>query len=147
MQLTHTPGYDGGPFFSPDGKRLVYRSDRQKNNLLQIFTSELTFDGNGNITGMTNERQLTNDAGVNWGPFWHPDGRHIIYATSGKNHTNYDLMLMRDDGSHKTRITFNAATDILPAFSPDGNYLMWTSTRSGGTSQIYVAKFKMPPGA
>jgi len=54
---------------------------------------------------------------------------------------------MRDDGSHKTRITFDPATDILPAFSPDGKYLMWTSTRGPEkTSQIWLANFTMPKG-
>lgn len=145
VQLTHTPGYDGGPFFSPDGKRLLYRSDRRSNNLLQIFVSDLNFEEFGNITGMTNERQLTDDANVNWGPFWHPDGRHIAYATSMQGHTNYEIYLMRDDGSHKTRITYSPGADVLPVFSPDGKYLIWTSKRTKDqTTQIFLAKFQMP---
>ena len=82
VQITNKPGYDGGPFFSPDGKHLVYRSDRNKNNLLQVFTADLAFDADGNITGISAEHPVTNDANVNWGPSWHPDGQHIIYATS-----------------------------------------------------------------
>jgi len=62
-------GYDGGPFFVPDGKRIVYRSDRKGNDLLQIFVADLKFDAKGDITGITNERQLTDDANVNWGPY------------------------------------------------------------------------------
>jgi Tol biopolymer transport system component len=99
VRLTRAPGYDGGPFFSPDGKRLLYRSDRKNNNLLQVFVADLAFDGSGNITGIANEHQLTDDANVNWGPYWHPDGRHVIYATSAHGHTNYELYLMRDDGA------------------------------------------------
>ena len=38
-QITDAPGYDGGPFFSPDGKRIIYRSDRKENDLLQIFVN------------------------------------------------------------------------------------------------------------
>ncbi|MCS7034877.1 MAG: hypothetical protein NZ561_12920, partial [Phycisphaerae bacterium] len=72
VQLTQVPGYDGGPFFSPDGKRVCYRSDRRDNDLLQVFVSDVVYDAEGNITGLTNERQLTQDAHVNWGPFWHP---------------------------------------------------------------------------
>ena len=34
--IVAAPGYDGGPFFSPDGKRICYRSDRNKDNLLQV---------------------------------------------------------------------------------------------------------------
>jgi Tol biopolymer transport system component len=146
VRLTRKPGYDGGPFFSPDGKRILYRSDRQGNDLLQIFTADLLFDGAGNILGAANERQLTNDEKVNWGPYWHPQGRHILYASNDENH-NYDLWLMRADGSHKTRITFDANADVLPVFSPHGKYVIWSSKRNGVTTQVYVAKFKFPPGS
>jgi Tol biopolymer transport system component len=147
VRLTHVAGYDGGPFFSPDGMRIVYRSDRHENNLLQVFVSDLVFDRAGNITGIRNERQLTRDANVNWGPYWHPDGRHIIYATSAHGHANYELYLMRSDGSRKARITFAAGADVLPVFSPDGKYLMWASKRNGKTTQVWLARFVMPKGA
>ena len=145
VRITTAPGYDGGPFFSPDGKRLVYRSDRKSNNLLQIFIGVLAFDDRGNITGLKAEHQITDDGNVNWGPFWHPDGKHLIYATSRHGHTNYELYLMQDDGSHQTRITYSPGADVLPVFSPDGKYLMWTSKRSKDqTSQVFIAKFTMP---
>src|SRR5207249_2487665 len=101
-QLTNTRGYDGGPFFSPDGKRLVYRSDRAGNDLLQIYVANIVRDRAGRIIGLRNERQLTRDQNVNWGPYWHPDGKHVIYATSAHGHQNYELYLMRRDGSRKT---------------------------------------------
>jgi Tol biopolymer transport system component len=145
IRITKAPGYDGGPFFSPDGKRLVYRSDRKSNNLLQIFIADLAFDDKGAITGVKAEHQITDDANVNWGPYWHPDNRHLIYATSRHGHTNYELYLMRDDGSHQVRITHAPGADILPVFSPDGRYLMWTSQRSRDkTSQVFLATFTMP---
>jgi TolB protein len=147
VQITDNPGYDGGPFFSPDGKRLVYRSDRQKNNLLQIYIADLQFDAEGNITGKAAEHQLTNDQNVNWGPYWHPDGKHLIFATSRQGHANYELYAMRDDGTHDVRITFTPGPDILPVFSPDGKYLMWTCKRSADqTTQIFAAKFHPPSG-
>jgi Tol biopolymer transport system component len=147
VRLTRSTGYDGGPFFSPDGKRILYRSDRRENNLLQVFVADIVFDGAGNITGLANEKQLTNDANVNWGPYFHPDGQHIIYSTSAHGHTNYELYLMRLNGSHKARITHAQHADVLPVFSPDGKYLMWASKRNGKTTQVWIAKFQMPPGA
>jgi TolB protein len=148
VQLTRTKGYDGGAFFSPDGKRLIYRSDRVGNDLLQIYTAEVVRDHDGQITGLRRERQLTKDANVNWGPYWHPDGKHIIYATSAQGHQNYELYLMRSDGSHKTRVTFTDGFDGLPAFSPDGNWLMWSSKRTkDNTTQVFIACFTMPRGA
>lgn len=148
VQLTHNAGYDGGPFFSPDGKRICYRSDRNGNSLLQVFVADLTVDAAGDITGIHNEKQVTHNAAVNFGPFWHPDNHHLIWATSLHGQSNFELYLMRDDGALKTRITFAPEADLLPAFSPDGQYLMWTSRRGPDkTSQIWVAKFTMPKGS
>jgi Tol biopolymer transport system component len=147
VQLTHTRGYDGGPFFSPDGKRMVYRSDRAGNDLLQIYVADIVRDRAGNIVGLKRERQLTKDQNVNWGPYWHPDGKHIIYATSIHGHQNYELYLMRRDGSHKTRVTFTDGFDGLPVLSPDGKYLMWSSKRTTDhTTQVFIARFRMPRG-
>jgi Tol biopolymer transport system component len=145
VKVVAQPGYDGGPFFSPDGKRLVYRSDRKGNDLLQIFVADLTFDDAGNITGSKDERQLTDDANVNWGPYWHPDGKHIVYATSKHGHANYELYLMQDDGSNPTRVTFWNGADVLPTSSPDGKWLLWTSKRTADqTTQVFAARFKIP---
>ena len=146
VRLTEQKGYDGGPFFSPDGKRLVYRSDRAGNDLLQVYVADLAVDGDGNVTGLANERQLTNEH-VNWGPYFHPDGRHIVYTTSVHGHHNYEVYAMRDDGSQKTRLTFKGGFDGLPVFSPDGKHLMWSSKRAAdNTVQVFVAKFAPPAG-
>lgn len=147
VQLTRTPGYDGGPFFSPDGKQVLYRSDRNSNDLLQIFISDVVFDSAGKITGLTNERALTKGANVNWGPFYHPNGKHVVWAASGATPGDYDLWLMRTDGTRKTKLTFDRVADVLPVFSPDGKYLLWAARRSEDkTVQIILAKFRFPRG-
>lgn len=147
VQITKAKGYDGGPFFAPDGKRIIYRSDRKANDLLQVFVADLEFDNDGNVTGMKAERQLTDDQNVNWGPYFHPDNQHIIYATSAHGHQNYELYAMRDDGSHKIRITHTEGFDGLPVFSPDGKWLMWSAKRAAdGSVQLFIAKFKAPVG-
>ena len=51
---------------------------------------------------------------------------------------------MRDDGSQKTRVTYKEGADVLPVFSPDGKYLMWTTKRTpDNTTQLFIAKFKL----
>jgi TolB protein len=146
VRLTDQKGYDGGPFFAPDGKRIVYRSDRAGNDLLQVYVADLARDADGNVTGIANERQLTNEH-VNWGPYFHPDGSHLVYTTSVHGHHNYEVYAMRDDGSHKTRLTFSTGFDGLPVFSPDGRHLMWSSKRApDNTVQVFVGKFAPPAG-
>ena len=144
-------GYDGGPFFSPDGKRIVYRSDRRGNDLLQLYVAELKFNDTGSIVGIEREFQLTDNEHVNWGPFWHPNNRFLIYATSEIGHRNYELFLCDADsgktngttryGVRRRRITHAEGFDGLPAFDSTGNLLMWTSKRETGTSQLWVAPF------
>jgi len=141
-QLTHAPGcYNGGPFFSPDGTRVIFRSDRKKKDHLQLYV--INRDGTG-------EQALTdNQDWVYWAPYWYADGKHIVYT--GADHSNplqrpnYDLWWMNLDSGKKVRLTHAPGADVLPVFSPDGRWLMWTSTRDGRQpAQLYLAEF-VPP--
>ncbi len=152
--LVAAPGYDGGPFFSPDGRRIAYRSDRHGNNLLQVFVSDLEFDAGGSIVGVSQEHQVTDDSHVNWCPFWHPDGRHLVYATSREGHRNYEVFLVdalgdldrtppaTKYGTGVRRLTHGPGADVLPAFNADGTEMIWTNKRGEtGTSQLWTAGF------
>jgi Tol biopolymer transport system component len=139
VRLTHAKGYDGGPFFSPDDKRIVWRGFRAPDERVgEIFI--MSADGKG-------EKQLTQLHAVSWAPFFHPDGKRLIFASNADGmkegkHGNFELYLMKDDGSALERVTFSDGFDGLPVFSADGKHLMWTSTRAGGESQIYIADWK-----
>lgn len=140
-QLTNAPGcYNGGPFISPDGKRVIFRSDRKKKDHLQLYM--INTDGTG-------ERALTDTPGVNWGPYWYKDSKHVVYAAADHSNPmlrpNYDLWWMNVDTGNKARISFAPGSDVLPVFSPNGEKLMWTSTRDGRQpAQLYIADF-VPP--
>ena len=148
VRITRTIGSDGGGRFSPDGKHLLYHSDRNAEHLSQIYLADLSFDAAGEITGMSAERQLSDDQNVNTNPAWHPDGTHIIYTTSRHGRDNYELYLMNSQGRKKTRITYCPGADLFPSFSPDGKYLAWASRRTkDATVQIYLAEFHFPRGS
>ncbi|TWT44594.1 translocation protein TolB [Phycisphaerae bacterium RAS1] len=134
-RITNVKGYDGGPFFSPDGKRIVYRSDRKGDGNMHIFV-------NSALGGA--EKQLTTEDGVlHWCPFWHPSGKWLIFTRADhRGRPNYDLYLIRDDGSKTLRVTTDAEFDGLPVFSPDGKQVMWTSKRGGlSAAQLFIADF------
>ena len=63
-----------------------------------------------NNTEGTAERALTQNEFVNWGPYWHPDGTHIIYATSKHGHSNYELYLMNVDTGPKSESLITTAS-------------------------------------
>jgi Tol biopolymer transport system component len=139
-KLTKAPKcYNGGPFFSPDGKQVIFRSDRKKKDHLQLYV--INSDGTG-------EKALTDNLNwVYWAPYWYRDGKHIVYTAA--DHTrfppNYDLWWMNLETGRKVRLTYAPAADVLPVFSPDGKKLMWTSTRTQGRSaQLFIADFKAP---
>jgi Tol biopolymer transport system component len=48
----------------------------------------------------------------------------------------------------EAKVGMSQGADVLPIFSPDGKYLIWTSKRSAdGTTQIFLANFHLPPGS
>ncbi len=131
-QLTFSPGYDGGPFFSPDNKKVLWRRFNPDGNSAEIWTMDI--DG-------SNQRQLTADSMVAWGPYFHPSGDYIIYSSNVLGHANFELFMIDPEGLHEpVRVTNTEGTDILPVFSPDGQRLAWSTTRTpGGASQIHIS--------
>ncbi len=152
-RLTREPGYDGGAFFSPDGKRIVYRRDapvdaaaqaRYKEQLalglyapgtLEIFVMDR--DGGG-------KRQVTRLGAASFAPYFHPDGRRIIFSSNHPDarSRNFDLYLVRDDGSGLERVTTDPTFDGFPMFSPDGRRLVFASNRGAkarGETNLFVA--------
>lgn len=134
QQLTHSPGYDGGPFFSPDNTQVVWRRFNPDGNSAEIWTMDI--DGG-------NQRQLTAESMVAWGPYFHPSGDYIIYSSNVLGHANFELFVIDPLGAKPPiRVTNTEGTDILPVFSPDGNSLSWSTTRTpDGTSQIHVGQW------
>jgi TolB protein len=45
-----------------------------------------------------------------------------------------------------TRLTHAPGQDVLPVFSPDYQKIMWTSSRDGGSTQLYITDFVPPKG-
>lgn len=161
-RIVQSKGYDGGPFFSPDGKRICYRSDRRNQHYLQLFVADLAFNERGEIVGISREYQLTDDdVLVHWCPFWTDDGRRLVYSSSELGHTNYEIFIIDADpgnlrgsdgtikyGTRRRRITHSDRADVLPAFSSDGKTMIWTSQRGpDGESQLWAADFVFDPDA
>ncbi|MDP1660850.1 MAG: hypothetical protein Q8L55_02950 [Phycisphaerales bacterium] len=163
VPIVKAAGYDGGPFFSPDGKWICYRSDRKGDNNLQLFVAELKFGNDGVLAhqplGMTREVQLTaDDQVVSWCPYWHPSMKYMVYATSAVSHSNYEVFAIEFDPTKsreqlkRTRITSADGFDGLPVFSDDGNLMMWTSQRGPKldgeqkpSSQLWIARVSGEP--
>jgi len=131
-QLTAVHGYDGGPFFSPDGERICWRRFAPNGLTAEIMTMKL--DG-------SDQKQITRMNAMSWAPFYHPSGEYLIFTTNKHGFGNFELYLVAADGkSPPVRVTGTDGFDGLASFSPDGKTLTWTSTRNARKqSQIYLA--------
>lgn len=120
-RLTRTPGYDGGPFFSPDGKRIIWRRFSPDGATADIYTMKL--DG-GDV------RRLTDFGAMSWAPYFHPSGKYVIFTANKLGFSNFELYLVDPEGTREpVRVTYTDGFDGLPVFSPDGKKLAWTSNR------------------
>ncbi len=142
LQLTDELGYDGGAFFSRDSKQIVWRASRPtgedagvyrdllSRNLvepraLDIYVADI--DG-GNV------RQVTHLPGANWAPFFHPDGKRIVFTSNyhslDQGGRIFDIFMVNLDGTNLTQITHSGTFDAFPMFSFDGKKLAFASNRN-----------------
>ncbi|MGB0595648.1 MAG: M28 family peptidase [Rubripirellula sp.] len=130
-QLTDVPGYDGGPFFSPNGERICWRRFSEDGATAEVFTMK---------TDGTDVQRLTSIAAMSWAPFFHPSGDYLIFTTNKHGFGNFELYLVRADGKGEpVRVTSTDGFDGLPVFLPDGKQLSWTSNRTANKqSQIFM---------
>jgi Tol biopolymer transport system component len=142
VRLTRTEGYDGGAFFSADGKRIVYRASRpstdaERADYRRLLGEKLVRPGKLEIYTMnadgTDVRQVTRLGAASFAPFFHPDGMRILFASNvgDPSGRNFDVYMVNDDGSGLERITTNPTFDGFPMFSPDGRKLAFASNRNG----------------
>lgn len=151
-QLTNLPGYDGGAFYSLDGKQIVYRASRPEGEALKEYR-DLLKEGLirpskleifvMNADG-SNPRQVTNNGAANFAPFFHPDGKRIIFASNvgDPKHRNFDLYMINVDGSNMQQITTHGEFDGFPMFTRDGKKLVFCSNRNNakeGETNVFIA--------
>jgi Tol biopolymer transport system component len=128
-RLTDHQGYDGGPFFSPDGRRIVWRRFNAEGTVAEIWSM--------NIDG-SDQRQLTHLGAMCWAPFYHPSGDYIVFTTNKHGFQNFELYFIDTNAEREpVRATFTDGPDVLPVFTPDGAHLAWV-TRRGSDTQAHI---------
>jgi len=152
-RLTFEKGYDGGAFFSQDGSKIVFRASRPKtedelkdyedlaqNGLFRPSVLELyVMNADG-----SDKKQITNFGKASFAPFFHPDGKRIIFSSNinSEKGRNFDLYLINIDGTGLEQITFNETFDGFPMFTKDGNQIVFCSNRfnkNEGDTNVFIA--------
>ncbi|MEP7341047.1 MAG: LpqB family beta-propeller domain-containing protein [Acidobacteriota bacterium] len=112
-----THSRNGLTAFSPDGKRIVFTSERRG-----IGYQLWLMDADGR-----NQTQLTADAQA-LAPSWFPDGARIAFVSIRQNHQTISSLTL---DTRKERILSDATTIEIPRMSPDGTRLAFTYTPGG----------------
>ncbi len=155
-RLTHEEGYDGGAFYSPDGAMIVYRgyhpqTPEELADYQELLKEDLVRPSKVELFVMnadgSNRRQITNNGAANFAPFFHPNGKQIIFCsnvsdTSSPRRRNFDLHLINIDGSEMEQVTFHGEFDGFPMFTRDGKKLVFCSNRNAakpGQTNVFIA--------
>lgn len=130
--LSNSPGYDAEATVSPNGKKIVFTSERDGD--LELYSMDI----NGK-----NVRRLTNEPGYDGGAFFSPDSKMIVYRGSHPTDpklvqrdkellakhlivpTTFEVWVMNADGSGKRQVTKLNAASFAPYFTPDGKKIIF----------------------
>jgi len=131
-KLTNTPGYDAEGTVSPNGKKIVFTSERDGD--LDLYT----MDTNGK-----NVKRLTDEVGYDGGAFFSPDSKMIVYRRSTfktpaeiarykrllAQHLIvpivFEIWVMNADGTNKRQVTTLGGGSFAPYFTPDGKRIIF----------------------
>lgn len=120
---------DSSPQYSPDGRKIAFRSTRSGN--FEVWVADQ--DGRNAV-------QLTSFRGPLTGtPRWSPDGQFVVFDSRPEG--NGDIFVVGASGGSVRRITTDKADDVVPSWSRDGKWIYFSSTRTGRW-QVW----KVPPG-
>jgi hypothetical protein len=133
QRLTNNSVSDEVPFWSPDGKKIAFYSDRDSvpypspGYNFEIYV----MDADG-----SNQVRLTYNPADDRIGGWSPDGSKIVFV-SNRGGSGFDIYTMNSDGTNLQRLTDNSTADGSPSWSPDGSKIAFYSERDGNP-EIYV---------
>jgi Tol biopolymer transport system component len=115
-ELTTGPNNSAFPSMAPDGKRFVYRSFGADGDGLRIMNLETSA-----ATWLTK--------GYDNFPLWSPRGDLIMFSRLAEG--DYDIYTIKPDGTGLKRLTTSHGNDAHQAWSPDGEQIVFASSRMG----------------
>ncbi|MFN0130212.1 MAG: M28 family peptidase [Verrucomicrobiales bacterium] len=147
QRLTEALGYDAEGAYSPDGKRIVFASNRdaysrelspdEKARLeidKQYFCDIYVMNADG-----TGVRRLTDVPGYDGGPFFSADGSKICWRRFDENGERAEIWTMDADGANQRQITRLGAMSWAPFFHPSGDYLIFATNLHGFDNfELYI---------
>lgn len=156
-RLTNMPGFDGGPFFNWDGTQIVWRGshptdsmslkqqmDLQARDLMTPVALDIyVMDADGR-----NIKRITDNGAANFGPFFHPDNKRIIFSSNYNSPSGrtFNLWMIDNTGENLKQITHGGVFNGFPMFSKDGKLLVFASNRNNAEgsrdTNVFIAEWQ-----
>jgi Tol biopolymer transport system component len=124
--------------FSPDGMKVAFTRRIYTKESEKTCDAIYTIDKDG-----TNEKRLTlQDGSFSMIPCWSNDGNYIVYSSNKVDDIKFDLYIMdakegENDEESNRRLTLYGNNNFFPVFSPDNNFIAFSSDRAG-SMDIYI---------
>lgn len=131
QKLTSGNVIDRSPHFSSDGLALTWSRKTLDPETGHVSSQIMLTDGK-----LQNAVALTSSGSMDLHPYWHPNGKEIIFS-SNRDGGTYNLYSVDRSGKCLKRLTQTDIDQLHPAVSPDGKILLFTGARDG-QSQIYA---------
>lgn len=130
-ELTTGPNNNAFPSMAPDGRRFVYRTFGPDGAGLRIMDIET--------------KQVTPIAsGYDNFPLWSPRGDLIMFSRQVEG--DYEIYTIKPDGTGLNRLTHSPGNDAHMAWSPDGERIVFASTRMGFKDEVPYTDAPQPYG-
>jgi Tol biopolymer transport system component len=138
--------HDGGPAWFPGGDKLAFVSDRVESDpsafgQFDIYVTRLRppFDLFNVTNNPGNDCGCYEPAFIFAAPSVSPDGKHIAFTSDVAKRGNFDVYVIKRDGTRLRRLTTGPGIDAEPDWSPDGRTIAFNSDRDGD-AELYVMR-------
>ncbi len=125
-RLTKNWAIDVSPSWSPDGKHIVFVSDRAGHPDLYVLQPETE-----------KIRRLTFEGSYNADPDWSPRGDGIVYVS--RVNGRFQIFRIRPDGTDRRQLTKGAGDHLKPSWSPDGRLIVFSADQEG-SQDLYLMR-------
>ncbi|HEY8413169.1 MAG TPA: hypothetical protein VIK76_17260, partial [Pyrinomonadaceae bacterium] len=133
-RLTFNPQSDGDPIWSPDGKRIVFTSNRSNDGHIHLYDTSATATGN--------EQPLPTASADDVPTSWSHDGKNILFMRFQNDVPGSVWVLSLADHETKPLLQSSSFEQAAADFSPDGRFIAYDSTESGRL-EVYVQTFPL----